>query len=124
MYVYVNYPNISLNSQTSLSTFSGSSLLRFSLKTFPATEKISSERTLVAGILKYRLAGFAIKGYWSSHIFHHMSDFSSISIHSSLLYRLTSATIHSNLDFFDLSLQTSAKNLIVCFSFLLVDLVH
>ena len=40
----------------------GSSLLRFSYKTFPATEKISSERTLVAGILKYHIARFAIKG--------------------------------------------------------------
>ena len=105
MYVYVNYHV----KKTSLSKFSGSSLLRFSHKTFPATEKISAECTLVAGILKYRLARFAIKGYWSSHIFYHMSGFSSISIHSLLLYRLTTATTRSNLDFFDLSLQTSAK---------------
>ena len=77
---------------------------------FPATENISSERTLVAGILKYRLANLAINGYWLSLIYHHISGLSSMSIHSSPLHLSTSATTHSNLDFFDLSLQMSAKN--------------
>ena len=84
--------------------------MRFSLRMLPATENISSERTLVAGILKYRLVNLAINGYWLSLIYHHISGLSSMSIHSSPLYLSTSATTHSNLDFFHLSLQMSAKN--------------
>ena len=100
--------------KTSLATFSGSNLLRFSLKMFPAT---SSKRRLVAGILKYHIANLAINGYWLSLIFHHIGGLSSMSIHSSLLYLSTSATTHSSLDFFDLSYKHLQKILIVYFSF-------
>ena len=47
---------------TSLLTFSGSSLFRFPIRTFPAVEKISFEQTLVTGIEKYFLTSFTMKG--------------------------------------------------------------
>ena len=46
----------------SLLTFSGSSLFRFPIRTFPAVEKISFEQTLVTGIEKYFLTSFTMKG--------------------------------------------------------------
>ena len=68
--------------------------LVFHLKYFQlATEKISSEHTLVYGMQKYCFARIDIKEH--SLIFHQSSGFLSMSILSSFLYQLASATIHS-----------------------------